>query len=239
MFRKTKRYRIFIGFILFVPLSSFSQDLEKDMAEIGDKMESATSVSMEVDVKVYSSKGGTIVYSSGASLIKSENSTKSVLGEMEFINTPEYEVRVDHEDKAILIFKKLAPSDSKVPKTEQVEFDMEVLKKLIESEEGSQKKPIIKLLSSSGGIKKYSISGTPGIVETVLELDLTNKKIRSVRMEYGSDNSKGQFVVLNYSKFVYDADVSTSFNLANYFTESDKTYILSNKLKGYHIYTEL
>ncbi|MCJ8289340.1 MAG: hypothetical protein HRT58_22020 [Crocinitomicaceae bacterium] len=209
------------------------------MAEIAEAMKTASSISIGVDIKMYSKKGGGLIYKSNASLIKSEESTKSVLAEMEFVNTPLYEVRVDHEERAVLIFKKEKPSDTNLPETEQVEFDVEALKKLIESEESTTKKPTIKLVSSVGGIKKYSIKGSPGISELILELDLTNKKIKSVLIEYGDASSKGQYVVLRYSTFTYNTDVTSVFNLTNYFTEKDNNYVLSPKLKGYHIYTEL
>lgn len=226
------------GFCL-ISILSFGQDLEKDMAEIAEAMKTASSISIGVDIKMYSKKGGGLIYKSNASLIKSEESTKSVLAEMEFVNTPLYEVRVDHEERAVLIFKKEKPSDTNLPETEQVEFDVEALKKLIESEESTTKKPTIKLVSSVGGIKKYSIKGSPGISELILELDLTNKKIKSVLIEYGDASSKGQYVVLRYSTFTYNTDVTSVFNLTNYFTEKDNNYVLSPKLKGYHIYTEL
>lgn len=239
MFRNSM-YTVALGaFFSLFSLSVLGQDLEKDMAEIGKKMEEASSISIAVDVKVFSKKGGNTVYSGNAALIKSGTNVKSVLGEMEFVNTPSYEVRVDHEEKGVLIFKKESATDSKVPKSEKVDFDVEALKKLIESEEGSQKKPTIKLVSSAGGLKKYSITGTPGVLEVVMELDMNAKKITTVRFEYGDANSKGQYVVLSYTKFAYDTDVSSAFVLTNYFTETGNTYTLSSKLKGYHIYTDL
>ncbi len=225
--------------VCFFSSALFGQDLEKDMAEIADKMKASTSVSIDVDIKMYSNKGGSLIYKGNASLSKSQESMKSVLGEMEFINTPKYEVRVDHEERAVLIFKKEKPSESNMPKSEQVDFDVEALRKLIENEESTSNKPEVKLISTTGEIKKYSIKGSPGISELIVELNSVKKKIVTVRLEYGDGNSKGQYVVLSYNLFVYDTDVSSDFNLANYFTEKDNNYVLSSKLKGYHLYTEL
>lgn len=226
---------LFVGGISTV---SFAQDFEKDMTEIGERMENSSTVSISVDVKMYSKKGGRIIYAGSAGMIKSNESTKSVLGEMEFISTPEYELRVDHEEKELLIFKKKAPSDTKIEEREQVEFDVEALKKLIESDQAGQKKPVVKLISRAAGIRTYSISGSVGIVEVILELDMNAKKINSVKYEYGDASSKGQYVILIYTKFLFDSDVSSDFDLTNYFTETDSKYVLASKLNGYYIYTE-
>lgn len=236
---QNKLRSILAASLCFISASVIGQNLEKDMTEIAEAMKTASSLSVGVDIQMYSKKGGSLIYRGNASLAKSKESTKSVLAEMEFVNTPSYELRVDHEEKAVLIFKKETPSDSNLPKSEKVDFDVDALRKLMEGEESS-KKPTIKLISSSGGIKKYSIKGSSGISEMIVDLDITNKKIKSVIIEYQNDGgSNGQYLVLNYSKFDYNTDVSSAFDLTNYFTEKDNNYVLSQKLKGYHIYTEL
>lgn len=239
MFQSKKiKTRYILGIFCLFSLPTLAQDLEKDLTEIGQKMEASTSVSIVVDVKMYARKGGSIVYTGNAKMIKSNESTKSVLGEMEYINTPTFEVRVDHEEKGVLIHRKeVADPSAKATKWEDVEFDIEALKKIMESQ-GKSSKPTIKLVSSSNGTKKYSITGTEGISESVIELDMNTKKLVSVRYEYGTGSDNGQYVVLNYSKFTYNSDVSSAFDLSKYFTENESTFVLAPDLKGYYIYTE-
>lgn len=237
MFQNSIKLILIAFCFLFSPI--FGQDLEKDLTEIGKIMEAASSVSISVDVRMYSSKGGSSRYSGNAKMIRSGESIKSVLGEMEYINTPTFEVRVDHEEKEVLIFKKArVDSNSTSPKHEEVEFDIEALKKLMESE-GDQIKPTVKLVSSSAGIKKYSITGVQGVKESVIELDMNTKKLVSVRYEYGSGSEKGQYVVLNYTKFKYNSDVSSVFNLSKYFTENEGLFVLAPSFKGYNMFTEI
>jgi len=232
MFQKNSITLITSFFLAFFGLS---QDLEKDFEQIVQKMDSARSIMIDVSVKAYNRKGGQAIYSTKASVIKMEESSKSILGELEILMTPEYDLKIDHEEKAILILKKQDVSKQDLPNFD--DLDMKKLRKYFESDE-SDVKPKIKLISNEGGIKKYSITNVPDIFEMQIHLNSKTNKLLKLSYEYGNSNSKGQYVVLNYSKFDYDLDQSKEFDLTNYFTIDGGEYVLNKRLVGYKIFTE-
>lgn len=183
MFQRIIKQSYIALFVCIASSFAFGQDLKQDMAEIGEKMENASTVAITVDVKMYNKKGGSTIYAGKAGIVKSEESTKSTLGEMEFISTPEFELRVDHEERELLIFKKQAPSDTKIQEGETMELDVEALKKLIESDQESQKKPKITLKSNVSGVKTYSITEIEGMAEVILVIDMNSKKVKTVKFE--------------------------------------------------------
>ena len=229
MFQKIKLVTI----AFFVGTLCSAQDLQKDFATIGEKMESASSISIAVDVKMYSSKGGSLGYSSKASSMKMGEYSKSVLGELEFINTPKFELKLDHEERAILIYKRDTTSTS-FRELSLEDFDVKKLQKFFEKNQ-SQPTTEVKLVSAASGVKTYSITGAKGIKEMRVVLNMTSKKISKITYEY---DGSGQYVVLTYSGFDYDKDLSSHFNLDSYFKEVGGKYVLTDKLKNYHLYTE-
>lgn len=213
---------------------TYSQNIHKDIELISEKMETSTSVNLEVDVKVYSKKGGELIYSSKASAFKmGEAQSKTVLADMEFIQTTDFELKIDHDEKAILIFNKKHTNSSK---NESFEFDLNKLKDLFNTNEN--KSPSVKLLSNVSNIKKYSITGIPGTKEILITLDVSHLKIISVIYEYGTAKEPGQYILLNYTKFDFNTDLSSHFDLKKYFSIVSGEYVLNAKFKDYHLYTE-
>ena len=216
------------------PLMGVSQNLEQDFDEIVRHMTDAKSVSIEVAVEMYNRKGGKVAYSAKAALDKLGENGRTVLAEMEYIRTEDYILKIDKEEKAMLILKK---ENLKVPENiEMPDIDVEKLKKaLIPKSTDAQS---VKLISSQNGRKKYSVRGLKGMKEIVVELDLNKKTIVSVRYEYGSENLAGQYVVLKYEKFAYNTNLANKFDLTSYFKIENNKYVLSPVFKGYKIYTE-
>lgn len=212
-----------------------AQDLEKDFDRVVREMDSAHSVRIEVTVKAYNQKGGQAVYSSKASVTKMGESSKSVLGELEILITSSYGVKIDHEEKAILIVKKEGAVIQNQPNLD--DLDLKKLKKYFE-DGNSTVKPSVKLLSNESGVKKYGITNIPDLLEMQIHLNSKTNKLLKVSYEYGSSSSKGQYVVLDYTKFDYNSDQSKEFDLKNYFTIDGENYVLNSRLKGYKIFTE-
>lgn len=232
--------RISITFIITVCLGFYgcTQSLEQDFESIMRQMETASSVSINVSVKVYAQKGGSVVHSTTASVEKNGKNVKSVLGELEIITTPEYDLKIDHEEKAVLILKRDSVKSETL--TELGELDLKKLKKFFEENATSadDSKPEIKLLSNANGEKKYAISNIQGVVEMQVHLNTNKNKLQKITYEYGNSGSKGQYVVLNYSKFQYNVDQTSTFDLTKYFTVKNGKYVLSAQLEEYKIYTE-
>ena len=222
-----------IALFVFISLSSFGQDLKADFTIISQALDSANSVSMKVVAKTYSSNGGKLLSSTNASIDVSGKKNKNVLGELEFINTEKYFIRIDHEEKAILILK--LEKTKKKQKTKSMEIDVEALKKFLEP--STEKKPTIKLVSNYNGAKSYAITGIDGMVEMKIDLNVTTKSISKISYEYGASGGS-RFVLVEYQKFEYDHIDKNTFDLTRYFTIDNNSYKLSELLKGYKIYTE-
>ncbi len=214
---------------------AFGQNLESDLQKISESMESAKSVAINVQVSSYSSKGGSLIYSAEASAMKMDRSMKNVLAEIETISTPYYELKIDHEERAILILEK--DSTESIQEINLSDFDVRKLKKYFENDQSEYSKTV-KLVSNSNGKKTYSITGIEGMREVLISLDANSNKIIQITYEYGSNSQKGQYTVLDYTKFVYNKDLSASFDLNTYFSEVNGQYVLVDKLKGYQIFTE-
>ena len=222
----------------FLSWTAFGQsDLERiqtDFQQIINKMDSSQSVSINVDAKVYNKVGGTLISATKAKRSEDKNHSKVVLGELEIIETPKYSVRVDHEEHAILVVAKQSPK--KGTSGESVDLDFKELLKLIKSQD-SPSKPVVKMVSNSGGIRKYKITGLSGLKSTEMEVNMNNLTIYRIAFEYGAVNEPGQFVQLIYD-IKYNIDVTTVFSLSNYFTVKNNELVLSPQLKGYKLYTE-
>jgi len=228
-----------ISFITLFILFSFTligQDLTKDFEEIISKMETSKSVSIQVNVKMYGSKGGSLIYTSHASVDKMGEDYINVLSEMVFISTNDYSLKIDHEEKAVLIINK---KNIETPKDEEKisEYDVKRLRDFLIT---NQNKVIytISLLSNSSGIKTYSISGVRGMKEMLITLDMNNKTIKKVCYEYDSRESNSRYIELEYHKFIYDVNLSQKFDLSSYFRIENNKYVLSTALQGYNLYTE-
>lgn len=230
----------FLVFSFLLSLYGWSQDLKADMSVITEKMKASETLLLEVEAKMYNTKGGAMIFQSSAEMMKDGTKMKSKLGEMEFLITDDYEIRIDNEEKSMLILDKSKERKSILPQSKsdlkKFEDDIKEIEKLFSENEN---KVSIALLSSSGGIKKYSITGIEGIKEVVINLDLNKKSIKSISYEYGSASEKGQYVVVVYSRFEYDATLGSEFNLSGIFTKNQDNYILQGKYKNYHLFTEL
>lgn len=225
----------FILIALTVAFSGFSQDLEKDLKAIGDKMASSNSVMINVNVAVRTEKGGSAVYKAKASLHKQGEGTKSVLDEMEFLRLEKYDIRVDHEEKMILIYDRKKGASSM--NLESMDIDVKALKKLLDTDE-TTKSPTIKLLSNANNIKKYSVTGVDGFNEVQIVLDMNKLAIMSISYEYEATDLGGQFVQLEYTSFVYDSDLSQELSTTKYFSLNGGAIELTERFKDYTLYTE-
>lgn len=220
--------------IVLCSFTGFGQNLNDDLQKIVSKMDSSKSVSLEIDVKMYSDKGGSMIYSSKAAVYKSGLKTKNVLSEMEYIDSGKHTVRIDHEEKAVLIQKKQSLSKEKLASM-QDQVDVKELQKLLKSESNGSKSTV-KLKSSTTGIRIYSITGISEMKEVIIELNFNESAIRKISYEYGEQS--GQYVVLDYTKFDFNKDLSSEFEMTKYFTMENNIYKLSPALAGYILYTE-
>jgi hypothetical protein len=234
---KLKRMKNII--VLFLILSSFAikaQDFENDMTAIISQMDSASSISMSIDVKLYGKKGGSKVYSSVSTVDYSQKGTISVLGDMETYISSTHEVIIDHEDKRILVQK------SKKDNTDFSDVNLKEFKKLLKSENKGEveQKAVYTLVSDNDGIKTYSCTGVKNIEESRFVLDTKKNKLLKVTYQYSEEGQyKGQYCELNYTKFEYGTDFSKGyFDSKKYFTIADGQYVISEKLNNYKLFVE-
>jgi hypothetical protein len=228
-----------INLIVIIVLCSFvgyTQNLNDHLKEIVSKMDSSKSVSLEIDVKMYSKKGSSLVYSSNAAVYKSGVKTKNVLSEMEYVDLGKHTVRIDHEEKAVLIQEKQSISPEQLASMRD-QIDVKELQKLLKKQ-SSGSNSIVKLKSSTAGIRIYSITGVSEMKEVIIELDIDKSSIRKISYEYGDSKEPGQYIVLDYTKFDFDHDLSSEFEMTKYFTIENNIYKLSPALAGYILYTE-
>lgn len=229
MFRK-----INLLLFLFATSISWSQSLDADLNAIVKRMEAAKSVSIEVKVEMYGKRGGSLLYSSNASIDKMGDFAINKMGEMEFHIQPTCDFKVDHEEKIILVHRK--KQSQKPRKIEQLDLDVEQIRKMFKSgDEAVNTKPT--LLSDKAGIRTYKISGSSSFKDFIIRLDMNKKCLLEVSYEY-DENNTGQYVVLHYTRFEYDRDLAGKFDSKNYFTVENNKYVASATLKGYKIYAE-
>ena len=229
-----KSYRVIIA--LFLSVHCFAQDINKDFEEIITKMESSESYAIEVDVKVYDRKGGSLITSTSAALDKMNANSRNKVGEIENLDTEEYALKIDHEEKAILVLKK--EKVDKAPKTEKVDFDIKAFQEFLKANT-AESKVAVALLSESNGIKNYEITGIHGLKSMKIQLDMNTKRIVDISYEYGGENTdQKNFIRLKYSDFNYGTDLSSTFDLSKYFTLEINIYKVGSSFTGYTIYTE-
>lgn len=220
---------------IFLSSISFGQDFNKDFGLIVDKMNTAKSVEIDVEVAAYASKGGGRIYSTKAEMSRMGKNSRSVLGEMESIRTPEYELKLDSEEKAILIFDR-SNEQEKLKQFGEMDFDVKALEKFFETQ-NKNKQASVSLKSDANGLKTYVFTGIPGLKEMIIRIRPKEGKIVSIDYAY-NEASGGQFITLKYKTFEYGKDLTSVFDLTKYFTVNEGQYVLNQRLEGYHLYTE-
>lgn len=231
MYRKTKILLIFLSIGFF----GVSQSLEADLELIAEKMNSCSSVSIGVFVNVKSSKDGASIYKAKAELQKRGGNSRSVLGEMESLRLEEYDLRIDHEEKMVLVVDK-ENLEQRIDPSE-MDIDVKALKKLLKNKDAPVPNEV-KLVSNKDKIRKYAISGIQGMTEVIVVLDMNRLSMKSISYEYESSELGGQFVELIYETFEYDINLSEVLNTAQYFFLKDDKIVLHDSLKEYTLYTE-
>ncbi len=198
----------------------------------------SSTIAMDIDVKVFDKKGGRLIYSTNAAMRKSDGNSFSILGEMEFIVTKEYDIQIDNEEKAILISKRDAQSKQLESINEQLKtLDVGTLKKLLQTDDELTAFDV-NIVSDNDGMREYLVLNKKTKARTSILLDTHKNIIKSIKYEFNAETSSTQYVVLNYTKFDYDTDVSTHFDLKKYFSIVSGEYVLNAKFKDYHLYTE-
>jgi hypothetical protein len=215
--------------VCFLSLGVFSQNLNDDLKKIVQHLDSATSVSMSVDVKLYSKKGGDLVYTTKASLDRKGKASLTILGDVEVFDNEDYRVDIDHDEKMVMI----TPKKEILQKTKkEMQFDVSDLAKWFE--DGSSNKKTT-LVSNTSGIRVYSITGANDFEEVLITLDMNQKSIKHVHYAYSKESEyKGQFIELNYTKFKLNS-VDKELKTSSYFTLKSGVYSLSTRLKSYQL----
>ena len=224
-----------LGGLLLSTFTGLGQSLSDDLALISDHLDSARSVSLQVDINVYASRGGSEVYTANASIDKKGAASVTVLGDLEIYEDATWRVDVNHSEKYVAVIKKEAVQ--KAGKTAGVQFDVKELMKLLGN--ADTKAPTIRLESDATGIRTYVLTGIENLQEVRIVLDMNKKTIRSVTYEYLKESdSKGQYIELSYTRFTVNETTKTPRS-ADYFTVSSKQYQLTSRFKGYQLTTLL
>lgn len=224
--------------LLLAAFAGYGQDMKSDLQRIVQSTDSASSVALEASVKVYQRRGGKLTYSTTAASYRSGATRLTILGEQEYFVSEEYDVTVDHEEKAVLILKKTA-AKSKKQKAQQLDVDVSGILKLLEKEEQAA---AYKTTVSGGasGKRTYTMTGIPGYKEITATLDMNTLSIERITYEMSdAGESKGQLIMIEYTRFKKGGDVAARLASSNFFTVAGKSYKLAPRLATYHLYTEL
>lgn len=216
--------------------SAFSQNLESDLKLVSERVEHATSVAIDADVKVYTEKGGAVVYSTKASIYKQGDRIRNSVDALTYLQTESYYVQVDKDERAIMVVER-AKTDQRVA-DRMPELEVKKLQKQLKTE-FKGKTPTVNLLSDKEGVRKYQVIGFSGVKEAIIEIDTHRKALLMVSYAYDNENYSGQYVTVTYSKFSYDQDLSAYFNTGDYFTIQNGKVVVASKYSGYKLYTEL
>lgn len=239
MYQSRTRILSVLVFVLFT-FCAASQDakdkMNTDFESIANRVDSSSSVSIKVQANIYSLRGGSKISSTTASRFQRDEEYVTQLAELEIIETKKFAVRVDHEEKSLLVLEK-QKSGKKID-TGAEQLDLSALKKFLEENEKQAVKPQVQLVSESSSIRKYRITKVSGFIAIEIEVDFSKVALRNVSFEYGSINDPGQFVDLDYTMH-YNTNVDSEFDLAKYFNKKNGEITLSTKLTGYKLYTEL
>jgi hypothetical protein len=233
MFRNRNKYLVLIPLLIFMN-SVIGQNLDDDLLKIVKHLDTAKTVSLNTDIIVYAKKGGNKVFTANASLKRAEDVSLTSLDDMEYFSNSGYFVTIDHEEKRVSIVK----NDQKKQNELLDNFDVKSLRKLIAEE--SDVKPKIKLISNSNNLRTYSITSVPGVDDVRIVLNMNALAIVSVTYQYSDESEyKGQYIVVNYTTFECNKEVSNSLKQSNFFTISGEKVVLNNRLKEYTLYAEL
>ena len=217
---------------------SFGQDaqveLQAEMERIQQKMDTVNTVSIRVEANVYSKRGGSKVSSVSASRYQRGDEYFTDLAGLSVLETKNFAMRLDHEERSILVLKKEKPK--KKLKTETIDLDISALNKMMETESESKMK--VSMVSANGNLKKYRVTGMSGIISMEITLNVDTSTIVAVNFEYGTVSSPGQFIELSY-EMSYNQNVDEQLNTTNYFTEENGEFVVSSNLSNYNLYTEL
>ncbi|ASS47985.1 MAG: hypothetical protein A3D31_01160 [Candidatus Fluviicola riflensis] len=210
-------------------LVAYNQNLNDDLKKVVGHLDSAASVSLSVDVKLYTKKGGELMYSTKASIDRKGKSSVTVLGDVEIFNNDDFRVDIDHEEKMMMI----TPKKEIIKKTKkEMQFDISDLAKWFEDEGSSSKTTLV---SNTSGIRVYSITGVEGFEEVLVTLDMNQKSIKHIHYAYAKDSEyNGRFVELNYTKFKLNS-VDKELNIASYFTLKSGVYTLGSRFTTYQM----
>lgn len=227
---------LFFTVLLFLTHLSFSQNLDDDFGKIVRQLDSAKTISLYTDIAVFAKKGGTKVFTTNASLKRSGNTSLTALDDLEYYSDGSYFVTIDHDEKRVAVIKN---DEKKNKKTfNDMNFDLKSLKKLISQE--SDSKSVVKLVANSNGSRTYSITNIESIDEIRITLNINKLVITSISYQYSNDSEyQGQYILINYTKFECNIDLTNSLKQSNFFTFSGSNVILNSRLKAYTLYTEL
>ncbi len=235
MFR-TKLQSAVLLFFLILNNQSFSQKLEDDLKAIGKSLDSASSIVIVAKVDVYNRKGGSLIFKTDASIKRSGKASITVMADQECYSNESYLMSIDHEEKKVEV---LARKNDKQDQSQKLNIDLKELEKLFEKQD-QEDLPIAKLVSESNGNRTYVVTNVSGIKEIKISLNTTKGTLNSISYEYSETSEyKGQYILVTYSKFDKNTDVSTSLKQSNFFTLSNGKVTLNTRLKAYTLYTEL
>lgn len=219
----------------------FSQDLTSDLENISKRLEKSNETQLVTEVKTYTKRGGTLIYNTKAELYRKGDSTATTLGDIQFLEVGKYHIRIDEEEKAILIHDKSQNTSDH----QEISFSKKDLKSIketleaLQNQQNSSNKIKYALVQDKNEIRTYASTNTPGLKEVRIAINHKKNTLVSITYEYGNDDEEGNFVEINYSTFSYSIGNEKVFDLEQIFTISGGKYKLSPKYQHYHLYTEL
>lgn len=218
---------LFSGAISF---TSFGQTFEEDIERIIQNVESSNYVAIDANCKVFDTRGGNVIYSTQAS-IRSDSSSRWVkLDDQEFLNTSNYFVSIDHEEKKVLMLDRQKMNTPDLSNLNVKKLLKSLKLNSSESEESNQSS---ELLSETGSVRKYRLVGVEGYDAITFTLDINDKSVLSI--EYAGEN----FIQINYTKFSFNQHEFEQLKISRIVTISQGQFELTKAYNNYKLFTEL
>ena len=225
--------KLLLILIALLPFTGKTQTFEQDLRSITMALDSARSVYLEVEVSVYTGKDGALINKTGASVLKKDKKTVTVMDNVEMYSNGTYSAVIDHENKLATIVAVNKVTDKNAFQGVDTDKLIEWMKQQQESSSYGVRKN-----SDTDGARSYSVTTTDGTEMTIL-LDMKQKSIKKVSITYSRESAqKGAHIELNYKKFLRDDD-SIQINQEDYFIKKSQKFELSARLSSYKLTTIL
>lgn len=226
--------------VLFAAFQVNGQDASEALADefqlIANKLDSSEQVHLHAMIHSYSNKTGTLLYQTSAEVYRYKGNHCTVLGEVEIIETSDYSVQINHEEKKVLILKK-SKVQPKKGKSKPLSLDLSGLSDYWMEEDTIAADTKVSLVSNGENEKQFKVESSNQKI--TIALNPTARSINYLEILSGNDAQNEIRTRVEYDVFTTTENTKDKFDLSNYFQETGaQQYILKGRISGYKLFTE-